>query len=450
LSASAAATPVTIVGAGPVGSLLALLLARRGRRVRLLERRADPRTHTAGGGRSINLALAARGLAALQMAGVSARLRAQLVPMRGRLLHDEQGRRSFLPYGTAADELIWSIGRERLNELLLDAVSEEAAIELQFEARCVDVDPAGRTLQLQRPSGSDEQWPFELLLGADGAGSTVRAALVRRGAVRAHEEPLAHDYKELAIGAEAARDLAREALHIWPRGGYMLIALPNADGSFTATLFLARRGDPGFDRLTDGAAVQAFFRRHFADVAEAIPDLSAQFAAHPQGRLGTLHCENWQVAGCVGLLGDAAHAIVPFHGQGLNAGFEDCVLLDGLLAACPQAEALRRFEHERRPDAEAIATMALENYEEMRDGVRDPRFAQRQALAAQLERQFPGRFIPRYSMVMFHPEIPYRQALARGARQQTLLDALMARGGGNLDSPACVALARELLDEQAL
>ncbi|HTT06171.1 MAG TPA: FAD-dependent monooxygenase, partial [Steroidobacteraceae bacterium] len=391
---------VTIVGAGPVGTLLALLLARRGWHVQLLERRADPRRVAAGGGRSINLALAARGLAALQAAELCARIGPELVAMRGRLLHDERGACSFLPYGTRASEVIWSISRERLNTLLLDAAAAHPRIELAFLMRCVDVDPQRRVLQLQSGDGETQAQPFDLLLAADGAGSAVRSALVRRGLSRALEAPLEHDYKELGIGAGAAAALRwpREALHIWPRGGYMLIALPNIDGSFTATLFLPRSADPGFAQLRDAAAVRAFFAAHFADAAEAIDDLPGQFAAHPQGRLATLHCEHWQAGGCVGLLGDAAHAIVPFHGQGLNAGFEDCLLLDRLLDSHAALEALVRFERERRPDAEAIAAMALENYEEMRSGVRDPRFSARAALAAELERHFPERFIPRYSM----------------------------------------------------
>jgi kynurenine 3-monooxygenase len=446
------------VGAGPVGALLALLLARRGCPVRLLERRADPRRVAPERGRSINLALAARGLRALQAAELSAHIGRELVAMRGRLLHDERGARSFLPYGTRATEMIWSIGRDRLNALLLDAAAAHPGIELHFQTRCLDVDPQRRVLRLQAGSAAALEEPFDLLLGADGAGSAVREALVRRGLSRALETPLPHDYKEFVIAASAAEAAGwpREALHIWPRGGYMLIALPNIDGSFTATLFLARHGEPrpgnpGFDQLGDGAAAaRAFFVEHFADAAEAIDDLEGQFARHPQSRLATLHCARWQAGGCVGLLGDAAHAIVPFHGQGLNAGFEDCLLLDRLLACCDAAEALLRFERERRPDAEAIATMALENYEEMRSGVRDPRFAARATLAAELERHFPQRFIPRYSMVMFHPEIPYREALARGARQRALLDALIEHCPQATLSAQTLVLARRLLDEHAL
>ena len=213
----------------------------------------------------------------------------------------------------------------------------------------------------------------------------------------------------------------------------MLIALPNTDGTFTATLFLSRDGDPGFGRLRSDAAVTRFFETQFPDAARAIPDLARQFAAHPQGRLGTLYCQPWQVDGRLLLIGDAAHAIVPFHGQGLNCGFEDCRLLDRLLCI-PGAEEpgvrqalLQQFERERRADTDAIASMALENYQEMRDTVRSPEFVRRQALSATLERAFPGRFIPRYSMVMFHPEITYSEAQRRGIAQQRVLDALLSR-----------------------
>ncbi|HTW73984.1 MAG TPA: NAD(P)/FAD-dependent oxidoreductase [Steroidobacteraceae bacterium] len=451
----------TIVGAGPVGTLLALLLARRGRRVRLLERRADPRDTPPERGRSINLALAARGIAALEQAQIMPRLAPHLVPMAGRMLHDGHGGLTFLRYGQRAHEVIHSISRERLNRVLIQAAAEHAAIDLQFSQRCLDVDVASATLQLRdERDGALRAERFEALLGADGAGSQVRAALVRRALSRAHEDELAHDYKELVIPARAASvgqtttayAFEPQALHIWPQGDHMLIALPNTDGSFTATLFLPRDGEPSFHSLRDAHAVRGFFQQRFADAAAAIPDLEAQFAQHPQGRLGTLHCDRWQVDGRVMLLGDAAHAIVPFHGQGLNCGFEDCLVLDRLLAhEQSQAAAFERFERQRQPDAAAIAAMALENYAEMRDTVRSAGFARRQRLAAELERRFPGRFIPRYSMVMFHPEMTYAEAQRRGARQERVLDALevLHQGAGPL--PDSVAeQSRRLLDEQGL
>jgi kynurenine 3-monooxygenase len=270
------------------------------------------------------------------------------------------------------------------------------------------------------------------------------------------EQPLAHDYKELLIpagagGAAGSYVFEPHALHIWPRGGFMLIALPNTDGSFTATLFLPRCGDPGFDRLKHAAAVRSFFRRHFADAAAVIPDLEQQFVRHPQSQLGTLYCQGWQAAGRVLLLGDAAHAIVPFHGQGLNCGFEDCTVLDRLLGGHGQAaDALEQFERERRPNTDAIAAMALENYVEMRDGVRSSVFAPRKRLAAELERDFPGRFIPRYSMVMFHPEIPYAEAQRRGAEQERLLDRLVERLGYDPPQPAARRYAQDLLEAAGL
>jgi kynurenine 3-monooxygenase len=427
----------SVIGAGPVGTLMALMLANRGQRVRLIERRADPRQAPAERGRSINLAMAARGILALEQAGLMSRITPAMMPMPGRMLHDEHGTLQFLRYGQNEREVIYAVSRERLNLILIEAAAQCPGIELRFNTRCLDVDVGTGSVALRdEASGHGYSERFEVLLGADGAGSAVRAALLARGLLQAHELPLDHDYKELAIPADASRPeryaYEPRALHIWPRGGYMLIALPNTDGSFTATLFLARHGDPGFDQLHSAEAVQRFFETQFADAARAIPDLTQQFAAHPQGRLGTLYCQRWQVEGRILLLGDAAHAIVPFHGQGLNCGFEDCRLLDRLLSG-PEAGSARergaifeRFEHQRQPDTAAIAAMALENYQEMRDAVRSPQFVQRQGLAAKLERRFPGRFIPRYSMVMFHPEISYAEAQRRGDAQQRVLDALMA------------------------
>jgi kynurenine 3-monooxygenase len=447
----------TIIGAGPVGCLMGLMLAGRGERVRLIERRADPRLAAPERGRSINLALAARGLAALEHAGVLHRVAPLMIAMPGRMLHDEHAALQFLPYGQQSHEVIHAIGREPLNRILVEAAASSPLIELEFDTRCTDVAPDAGTMQLrdERGGGSRSE-SFEILLGADGAASAVRAALVARAGSRVEERLLAHDYKELLIPPDDGGDAARyafepHALHIWPRGGCMLIALPNPDGSFTATLFLARTGDPGFDRLGQPAAVREFFQREFADAAARMPDLERQFALHPQGLLGTVYCQGWQAAGRVLLLGDAAHAIVPFHGQGLNCGFEDCRLLDRQLAGGgAHTSVLLDFERARRPDTDAIAAMALENYVEMRDGVRSALFAPRQRLAAELERAFPGRFIPRYSMVMFHPEIPYAEAQRRGAAQQRLLDALAARYGYEPPHAAELPYARSLLDTEGL
>jgi kynurenine 3-monooxygenase len=437
---------VNVVGAGLAGALLALLLARRGLRVTLYERRADPRQSVPERGRSINLALAARGIRALERAGVMERVRPLLIAMRGRMVHEPSGQAALQSYGQREHEVIWSVGRADLNRVLIEAAASHAGVRVHFNQQCVAADAAaGRLAFRNLPGGEKYDVALEPTVATDGAGSAVRTSLAAAGRLTVHEEWLDHDYKELTMPAAAAGALERGALHIWPRGGFMLIALPNTDGSFTATLFLARTGSKSFAALDTSQAVCGFFAREFPDTLPLLPDLPAQFAAHPQGQLGTVHAEPWHITGQVLLLGDAAHAIVPFHGQGMNAAFEDCVLLDELLATERDWQTLfAEFERVRRPDAAAIARMALENYTEMRDAVLDARFVRRKAIAMGLERRFPQRFIPRYSMVMFHPEIPYSEALRRGAVQAQLLEELDTGSGVEPDS----ALAERLVHER--
>ena len=418
-----------ILGGGPAGLLMAILLARRGEQVCVYERRPDPRAAQAEAGRSINLAMAARGLRALEIAGVLPRLQALLVPMRGRMLHGLDGTQQFSAYGQDEREAIFSISRSDLTRRLVEAAAEEPGITLRFEQRCLGLDAAGEPLLRDERSGQAYAGAAARWIGADGAGSALRHALRADGQLAFHEDLLDHDYKELTIPARDGQPaLALEALHIWPRGGFMLIALPNADGSFTATLFLPREGAVSFASLTDTATVRAFFEREFADAVPLIPALDAEFAAHPQGRLGTVYAEPWNLGERMLLLGDAAHAIVPFHGQGMNCAFEDCRVLASLLDDDAQGNAFERFSALRKPDADAIAQMALENYAEMREGVRDPRFQLQKQLSLELERRFPAQFIPRYSMVMFHEEIRYSVALSRGQLQQRLLDELTPVG----------------------
>jgi len=437
----ATADVVTIAGAGPVGTLLAILLARRGRRVQIYERRADPRRSSPERGRSINLALAARGLKALERADTLVQIIPEMVMMEGRQLHATDGTQSFLPYGSRDSEVIYSISRARLNTALIEAAASYKNIEILFGVRCVGFDPSARRLTVQDVGGTTRSVAAPLMIAADGAGSALRTALAASGHLRVRETPLPHDYKEFLIEAcEGTWALEPHALHIWPRGGFMLIALPNNDGSFTGTLFLPRSGTPSFAALDSAAKVTEFFAREFPDVPPLLPQLCEQFEAHPQGHLATLECQPWSSGGCV-LIGDAAHAILPFHGQGLNCGFEDCMLLDELLVAHTDPRvAFASFEERRRPDTEAIAAMALENYLEMRDTVRDPDFVRRHELAGRLEQLFPKRFVPRYSMVMFHAEIPYAEAQRRGVRQERVLDALLARSADAAADPAALEL----------
>jgi kynurenine 3-monooxygenase len=418
---------ITIVGAGPAGCLLALLLAQRGQRVTVYERRPDPALQPTEAGRSINLALAARGIRALREAGVMDRVAPLLVPMRGRMLHAVDGGQQFLAYGQGPHEMIYSAGRTDLVRCLIGAAGAEPCVTMHFNQQCLGYE--GGTLQL-RDVTSNREYAIDAqrVIAADGAGSILRQSMAQQLGFEVNEDRLEHDYKELTLpAANGHPPLSMDALHIWPRGGFMLIALPNADGSFTATLFLPRRGPQSFEQLHAGAGAGAreFFAREFPDALQLMPDLPTQFEAHPQGLLGTIHSPRWRDAERLLLVGDAAHAIVPFHGQGMNCAFEDCRILDAILARAP-ATAFAQFEAQRREDCEAIATMALENYGEMRDSVRDEQFQRQKALAMTLERQHPGRFIPRYSMVMFHDEIPYSTALERGRVQQQILDELTA------------------------
>ena len=425
---------LTIAGCGLAGALLALLLARRGHRVTVYERRPDPRLATAESGRSINLALAARGIRALEAAGLMQRVRPLLIEMRGRMVHSESDTQppQLQPYGQRAHEVIHSVSRAQLNRLLIEAAAAQPGVTLHFDTACSGVDLARDTLTLRSTgNGTQRTAPLGLTFATDGASSAVRQALAESGSIQAHVDELGHDYKELLLPARAGRfALDPNALHIWPRRGFMLIALPNIDRSFTVTLFLPRHGAVSFEALRGTADIEDFFQREFPGAAALIPDLATQFLAHPQGRLGTVQAQPW-AAGPVLLLGDAAHGIVPFHGQGMNAAFEDCVLLDELLhdpdnAAVEWPQLFQRFEAARRPDTAAIATLSLENYAEMRADVLDPKFVRQKALGLELERRFPQAFIPEYAMVMFHAEIPYAEAQRRGQLQQQILDALEA------------------------
>ncbi|MGO9933068.1 MAG: FAD-dependent oxidoreductase [Steroidobacteraceae bacterium] len=422
---------VRIVGAGPTGALLAILLQRRGvAEVELYESRPDLRGAGAESGRSINLALADRGIHALKAAGVFEALGSALLPMRGRLIHHSNGDTSFQPYGQRPNEVIYSVSRHRLNQVLLEVAARQAGIRIHFEHRFEAADFAAGTAQIRDlRQGRVLQVPMQPLLAADGAGSTMRREMSALNLIQARETDLEHGYKELSIPAGGGRSFSMpcDALHIWPRGDHMLIALPNADGSFTATLFLPKRGSVSFESLRDPEAVERFFLQQFPDARELMPHCIAEFLAHPVGFLGTIHASPWHARGSAALIGDSAHAMVPFHGQGMNCCFEDCVEFDACVARLSSWEAVfAEFGAARKPNTDAIAAMALENYLEMRERVADPKFQLQQALSLELERRFPRRFIPRYAMVMFHHEIPYLAAQQRGATQADVLAGLTA------------------------
>ena len=418
-----------ILGAGQCGTLLATILARHVASIDLYERSADSRASGTAAGRSINLALAARGINALETAGVMRHVEPLLVPMRGRMLHNIDGSTDFLSYGHRDNEQIYSVSRGRLNQVLLDAADECDNVNIHFQHEVVDYDTVQGIARIRDHSRAiDIEVEDAPLVAADGAGSVVRNAYSGSDRIAASESRLQHGYKELTIpaGPDGAYQLDPGALHIWPRGEYMLIALPNPGGDFTLTLFLPNEGENSFAELQDEKAVTTFFESNFADAAALIPNLCDTFIRNPLGLLGTIRCKHWHDEGKMLLIGDAAHAVVPFHGQGMNLAFEDCVLFERILSEVGQDwhSVFKQFESTQLRNANAIADMALENYVEMRDTVRDPKFALQKALSFELERRLPDRFIPRYSMVMFHAEIPYRVAKDRGEIQQALLEQL--------------------------
>src|SRR4249919_2727979 len=414
---------ITIAGAGLAGALLATLFARQGWQVEVFEKRPDPRRAGYEGGRSINLALAERGLHALRLAGLTEAVMAQAVMMRGRMVHPKDGTTQLQRYGKDDSEVIWSVHRGRLNISLLDA-AEAAGATIRFNRRLDSVDfEARRLVLIDDHERQRSEHDFEVLIGADGAGSAVRQALKSELDLGERFEPLGHGYKELEVPPTADGGFALEAnaLHIWPRGHYMCIALPNTEKTFTVTLFLPNEGDPSFATLPDHVAARDFFAREFADALTLIPDFDADWSSHPIGSLSTLYIDAWHLDGRAVLLGDAAHAMVPFHGQGMNCAFEDCVaLLRHVEASSDWSSAFAAFADERRPNAAAIQAMALENYVEMRDRVDDPDYLLQRQLERVLAERHPGLFVPRYSMVSFL-RIPYATAFARGQVQRRIL-----------------------------
>ncbi len=421
--------PVTLVGAGLVGALLATLLAQRGFTVEVFERRPDPRAHGFLGGRSINLALAERGLRALRQAGLADAVLAQAVMMRGRMVHPLDGATNLQRYGVDDSEVIRSVSRGGLNILLLDA-AERAGAGLHFDTTLAGVDFTGGTVALACNDGATRTQAAGLLIGCDGAGSALRAAMSKTANLGERIEPLGHGYKELEIPPPPAGGFAIDphALHIWPRGHYMCIALPNTEGNFTVTLFLPNEGaPPSFATLTDVVAARDFFAQQFPDALALMPAFEEVWSAHPVGQLATLYLDRWHLDGRALLLGDAAHAIVPFHGQGMNAGFEDAAELAALLEqqAGDPAAAFAAFEDRRKPNADAIAALSLANYIEMRDGVADPRYLLKRELAAALTERAPGYFMSRYRMVSF-TSIPYATCIARDREQTALMESILA------------------------
>jgi kynurenine 3-monooxygenase len=427
---------VHVVGGGLVGSLAAIYLAQHGYGVTLYERRADMRRVEIPAGRSINLAVTARGWKALEEIGLKDNAREIAIPMKGRMVHGLDGLTTFIPYGQRADEVIYSVSRGELNKLLLEKAASYHSVAMLFHQRCSHYDIASSTLTFLDEAANERRTvDAPLVIATDGAWSDVRKSMLAN--VRNFnysQEFLEHGYKELVIPAATDGGFAMEkhALHIWPRQSYMLIALPNLDGSFTCTLFLPYKGPESFDLLRTRENVLTFFNRAYPDAAALMLTVADDFFMNQTGSMVTVKCSPWHVGGSVTLLGDAAHAIVPFFGQGMNCGFEDCSTLGLLLDHAAKsghadwAALFQALEAQRKPNSDAIADMAVENFIEMRDTVADPKFQLKKQVGFELERRYPGRFVPRYSMVVFRPDISYADAQRRSMIQDKLLEELCA------------------------
>ncbi len=420
---------IAIVGAGLVGSLWAIYLAKKGYSVTVFDRRSDIRKMKVVQGKSINLALSDRGWRALEGAGIQDEIKKVALPMTGRLMHALDGQLTYQPYGQEG-QAIYSVSRGLLNQTLLNCANQYNQVDLQFDLRCTDVDLDSTTLHFHNEqTGENSSASFDVIFGADGAFSAVRTRMTKLDRFDYSQSYLNHGYKELEIPAnlDGSHRMRNDCLHIWPRGEFMMIALPNLDGSFTCTLFIPFEGKNALENLTTPNAVNDFFHRYFPDAVSLMPELTDDFFANPNASLVMTKCFPWHYHNRVCLMGDAAHAIVPFYGQGMNAGFEDCTILNQLMSQYDNdfSQVFPEFTKVRKPAGDAILELALRNYIEMRDLTGDPKFLLQKKIEANFSKHYPDKWIPLYSQVTFS-NIPYQQTLESGDQQQKIMDKVMA------------------------
>lgn len=427
---------IVIIGAGLCGSLLALRLAQRGYKVAVFESRPDLRTTDISAGRSINLSLSDRGFKALRLAGVEDKAREVCIPMYGRLVHDTEGNTFASNYSGRKGECINSISRGDLNGILLTEAETHENVNIHFNKKCTYID-IENTIAHFKDYKTDEELSInaDVIFGTDGAGSILRKSyyLERKFLFSFSQNYLTHGYKELEIPADVDgnHQISKGHLHIWPRGEYMLIALPNLNGSFTVTLFLSYDdGEYNFNNLTTEDKITEFFKTQFPDALKLIPNIKDEFLNNPTGPLGTVKCSPWSYKNNTLLMGDAAHAIVPFYGQGMNASFEDVTVFDAVLDKHDGdwETIFKVFEKERKQDADAIADLAIDNYYEMRDHVANPLFKQKRIIEMDLESNFPKDYSSKYSLVTFNEDIPYHKAMKLGRAQDKAILNLLDDG----------------------
>ncbi len=424
---------ILIIGAGLCGTLLAVRMAQRGYRVTLCEKRPDMRQTDLAAGRSINLALSNRGLKALRLVGLEDAIRDECIPMHGRMIHPLTGEPFLSRYSGRSDEYINSVSRSGLNIALLNIAETHDNIDLRFGMNCTQVDLKNARATFNQSA----EIQADVIIGTDGAGSAVRRGMMSHTTellFNYSQDFLRHGYKELTIPPAAVGGfrIEKNALHIWPRGNFMVIALPNLDGSFTVTMFHPYGGEYGFDALDTREKVQAFFAEQFPDLPPHAPTLLDDYFANPTGTLGTIRCYPWQAFGKALIMGDAAHAIVPFYGQGMNASFEDVTVFDGILDKYEGdwERVFTEFQDLRQPDANAIADLAVDNFYEMRDHVANPIFVKKRQLEMQLEQTFPD-YYSKYSLVTFNENLRYSEAKAKGRKQDEILMDLCEKHEGN-------------------
>lgn len=432
---------VTIIGAGLVGSLLSIYLGRRGYKVNVYERRGDMRRTEITAGRSINLALSDRGIRALEEVGIMEEIRKICIPMHGRFIHNADGSSAYQAYGKEG-QYINSVSRGELNRKLMD-LAEAKGANIHFHHSCRHIDWKERCIEFDNRDNDQVVENFELLFGSDGAYSAARLQhQLQHDRFQYDQYYIDFGYKELRIppAADGSFQMEKNALHIWPRGNYMLIALPNVDGSFTCTLFFPFEGEPSFASLDNKEKLDKFFRENFTDAYSLMPDLGDEFFHNPTSSLVTVRCYPWIREDQFALIGDAAHAIVPFFGQGMNCGFEDCAVLDALIGKYDHdwGAILSEYQALRKPDGDAIAELALNNFVEMRDKVADKRFLQQKRIEAKLHLLYPEKWIPAYSQVTFSPGIRYSEALSRGKSQDLIMQPFMdeVMNGADWDNEA--------------
>ncbi|MFJ1269569.1 FAD-dependent oxidoreductase [Legionella lytica] len=420
---------ISIIGAGLAGTLLTLYLAKRGYKLHVFDARPDLRVSQSHDGRSINLALSCRGITGLAGIGIMPEIEQLMVPMRARAIHDAQGQIKYQSFGRHHEEYINAVERNELNKLLLNEAEKYPHVRFSFNSKLSHLDLENKVMHFKTQHEEHLNVPYQYLIGADGVNSCVREQLSSHGLIKATRSFLSYGYKELSIGAPGQHELAHEYLHLWPRNAFLLLGNPNRDHSITGSLFLPHEGKNSFAQLDSEFKINAFFKEAFADAYAVMPNLLYEFSEHPTGNMSTIQCNSWHYQDQCLLLGDAAHGVVPFFGQGMNSAFEDCRILNTLLDKYEDdwAQVMPAFYQSRKPNTDAVAQMSMDNFQEIQSNIRDPQFNLKKQLEQLLMQRYPQQYISKHVLVMF-TNTPYAEALKIGAQQKEFLNQICEKG----------------------